>query len=44
MLSSLFWFSFIDDGLNQLLDPETDEKTYMELSMDLYKDADLDQL
>ena len=40
----IFWFSFIDDGLNQLLDPETDEKTYMELSMDLYKDADLDPI
>ena len=40
----IFWFSFIDDGLNQLLDPETDEKTYMELSMDLYKDADLEPI
>ena len=40
----IFWFSFIDDGLNQLLDPETNEQNFMELSMNLYKDPDLDPI
>ena len=40
----LFWYSFIDDGLNTLLDSETNERTFMEISLNLYKDIDLDPI
>ena len=40
----IFWYSFINDSLNKLLDPEINEKTYMEISMELYKDIFLDPI
>ena len=40
----LFWYSFNEENLNKLLDPDTNERTYMELSMNLYKDSELDPI
>ena len=40
----IFWFSSVDFQLNELLDPEIDEKNFMELLMELYNDSDLDSI
>ena len=40
----IFWHSFIGENLNKLFDPDTDEKSAMELMMNLYKDSELDPL
>ena len=40
----IFWYSLIDEGLSKLLDPETDERAFMEISMNLYKDMELDPI
>ena len=40
----IFWHSFIEENLNKLFDPDTDEKSAMELMMNLYKDSELDPL
>ena len=40
----LFWYSNIDDCLNELLDPKTEDQISMKISMNLYKDEDLDPI
>jgi len=40
----LFWYSFIEENLNKLFDPDTSEKSSMELMMNLYKDSELDPI
>jgi hypothetical protein len=40
----MFWFSFNEENLNKLFDPEIDERTFMEIYMNLYKDCELDPI
>ncbi len=40
----LFWYSFVEDNFNKLFDPDTSEKESMELTMNLYKDSELDPI
>lgn len=40
----IFWYSFIEENLNKLFDPDTNEKSAMELIMNLYKDSELNPL
>ena len=40
----IFWFSFVEENLNKLFDPDTSEKESMELTMNLYKDSELDPI
>ena len=40
----LFWYSNIFDCLNELLDPKAEEQISMKISMNLYKDEDLDPI
>ena len=40
----ILWFSYNDEEINKLLSPETDEKDFIEISMNLFEDTDLDQI
>ena len=40
----ILWFSFIKDNFKQLFDPDTSEQRSMELTMNLYKDSELDPI
>ena len=40
----IFWYCDIEENLNKLFDQETSQKTYMELTMHLYKESELDPI
>ena len=40
----ILWYSFIDENLNKLFDPDTSEKIFLELLMNLYEDSELDPI
>ena len=40
----IFWYSFVEENFNKLFDPDTSEKESMELTMNLCKDSELDQI
>ena len=40
----ILWFSFVDENLNKLFDPDTSEKANIEIINNLYKDSELEQI
>ena len=40
----IFWYSFVEENFNKIFDPDTSEKESMELTMNLYKDSELDPI
>ena len=40
----IFWYCDIEENLNKLFDQKTSQKTYMELTMNLYKESELDPI
>ena len=40
----LFWYCDMEEKLNILIDPKSSEKTYMELTMNLYEDSELEPI